>query len=77
MFASEVTLVGGGGPSWPISLVVEVWTRTRGPIFTLLLDLKGQVEEKPTWLRPCSRTEPEVDLLLSRVFCDKRVGLLY
>ena len=52
VFASEVTLVGGGGPSWPISLVVEVWTRTEGPIFTLVLDLEGQDEEKPTWLRP-------------------------
>lgn len=30
----------------------RIWTRTQGPIVTLLLDLEGQVGKKATWRRP-------------------------
>lgn len=46
----EGALAGEAG--WPISFTVEVWTRTQGPTVTLLVDLQGQDEGEPTWLRP-------------------------
>lgn len=47
--------------------MVQIWTKTRGPAVTFLLVVEGQDEEESTWLRPWSRTEPEVDLLLWKV----------
>lgn len=43
--------LGWGVLSWPISLMVEVWARTRGPPVTLLVDLEGQDDGGPTWQR--------------------------